>query len=196
MVLASASPRRRDLLRAAGVRFELAPSHVNEDLQPGVEPRDAAESLAQRKALAAVQGGHHSHAYVLGADTVVAVPGKGGYDLLGKPDGPEQARAMLERLSGSRHQVLTGIAVIAPGVEGRTLLVDSECTHVTMRGLTEAEIDGYVASQEWRDKAGGYAIQETADRFVTNLEGGGFDNVVGLPVQRTLELLRRAGAAL
>lgn len=196
MVLASASPRRRDLLRAAGVRFELAPSHVNEDLPPGVEPREAAESLAQRKALAAVRDGRHAHAYVLGADTVVAVPGTAGFDLLGKPDGPLQARAMLERLSGSRHQVLTGVAVVAPGAEGRALLVDSECTHVTMRDLTEAEIDAYVASQEWRDKAGGYAIQETADRFVTNLEGGGFDNVVGLPVQRTLELLRRAGAAL
>jgi septum formation protein len=98
---------------------------------------------------------------------------------------------MLECLSGTRHAVVTAVCVaLAP--EGPCHL-DEECTWVAMRTIEPAEVQDYVASGEWRDKAGGYAIQESADRFVLALEGGGFDNVVGLPVARTLGLLRRAG---
>src|SRR5207244_1499971 len=107
---------------------------------------------------------------------------------LGKPADEAQARAMLAQLSGSRHQVITGVCVTRSGDLG--LHEGFERTWVTMRAIASSEIDAYVASGEWRDKAGGYAIQETADAFVSALEGGGFDNVVGLPVALTLRLLR------
>jgi septum formation protein len=128
----------------------------------------------------------------VGADTVVAV----GDLLLGKPAGPREAEAMLARLSGTRHRVVTGVCVVrcadaACGGSGEEAA--AETTWVTMRAITAAERADYVASGEWRDKAGGYAIQESADRFVTGLEGGGFDNVVGLPTGLTLALLARAG---
>ena len=98
---------------------------------------------------------------------------------------------MLRALSGSRHRVITGLCAIdcATG----SCAVDSECTWVSMRAIEPSEVEDYVASGEWRDKAGGYAIQESADRFVNALEGGGFDNVVGLPVERALALLAGLG---
>ncbi len=99
---------------------------------------------------------------------------------------------MLSSLAGSRHKVVTGVAVVP--TDGSPPLVEQETTWVTMRRIQPEEVAAYVLSGEWRDKAGGYAIQENADAFVTNLEGGGFDNVVGLPVGRTLGLLARAGA--
>lgn len=97
---------------------------------------------------------------------------------------------MLRALSGTRHAVVTGVCVVR--TPGQLALCEAERTWVTMRAITPAEIEAYVASGEWRDKAGGYAIQESADRFVTALEGGGFDNVVGLPVGLALRLLARA----
>ena len=99
---------------------------------------------------------------------------------------------MLRSLSGTRHSVVTGLCVVR--AKDQEALLDAERTWVTMRVISAAEIAAYVGSGEWRDKAGGYAIQESADRFVTALEGGGFDNVVGLPVRRALALLQRAGA--
>jgi septum formation protein len=129
---------------------------------------------------------------VLGADTVVAVPhaGSGAPRLLSKPADEREAAQMLAWLSDTRHAVVTGVAVVRlpSGAE----LGASERTWVRMRAITPAERAAYVASGEWRGKAGGYAIQESADRFVTKLEGGGFDNVVGLPVGLALELLERA----
>ena len=208
-MLASASPRRRELLRAAGLEPTVRASAVSEDLPAGIEPVRAALLLAERKARAVAgelaaegRGGTEGRggaelpagAFVIGADTIVAIetPGEpGGERLLGKPADEAEAAAMLRLLSGSRHRVVTGVAVVAPGGE---LLAGSETTWVTMRPLSAAEVTAYVASGEWRDKAGGYAIQESADAFVTRLEEGGFDNVVGLPVGLTLALLRRAGA--
>ena len=192
LILASASPRRHALLREAGLEFEIEPADVDES-HPGGEPGDVATDLARRKVEEVVSRHRGERLWVLGADTVVGVRGpEGRYTLLGKPADPEEARAMLRSLSDTRHVVATGLWLAAshgePG-EG-----DVERTWVTMRPLGEAEIEAYVASGEWRDKAGGYAIQETADRFVTRLEGGGFDNVVGLPVARTRDLLDRAGA--
>ncbi len=196
LVLASASPRRRALLEEAGIAFTLAPSHVSEDLEGPLSAPDAAECLARRKAQAVAEEFAGEAYLVLGADTVVAVPtGSGPLDvvLLGKPESAAEARAMLERLSGTRHAVVTGVCVVAAetGVEWTA----HERTEVTMRAIEPDEIEAYVASEEWRDKAGGYAIQETADRFVTRLEGGGFDNVVGLPVGLTRELLAKAGGS-
>ncbi len=159
---------------------------MDESLPSGIEPERAAELLAERKAraVAALHGGEAL--LVVGADTLVVV---GEAELLGKPPDAAGARAMLELLSGSRHRVITGVAVVrTPDGAAR---VSHETTWVTMRRLSPREIQDYVASGEWRDKAGGYAIQESADAFVTGLEGGGFDNVVGLPVGLTRELLGR-----
>ena len=152
---------------------------------------EVVEQLAVGKALAVSRAHAGEECLVLGSDTVVVV-GEGDQErLLGKPAGADEAREMLELLSGTRHRVLTGVAVVQ-AASGQ-VAVDHECTRVTMREISASEVQDYVASLEWMDKAGGYAIQETADRFVTRLEGGGFDNVVGLPVALTLDLLAAAG---
>ncbi len=195
IVLASASPRRRALLAQAGLAFEVLAADVDETLLEPLDGVAAARALAERKARAvaarlAPEGGAGLARWVIGSDTVVALPGPQGELLLGKPEGPDEARAMLGRLAATTHRVVTGVCVVAPGGAA----CEAECTAVTMRALAPAEIEAYVASGEWRDKAGGYAIQESADAFVTRLEGGGFDNVVGLPVALTLALLRRLGA--
>ena len=189
IVLASASPRRRELLERAGVTFHVRPAGVDETLAPQTSALDGARELALRKARAGAE--EAPDAWCVGSDTIVVL-GEGSEEtLLGKPEDPREARSMLEQLSGSRHRVITGVSVVGP--DGRDW-TEAEVTWVSMRLIEEAEIEDYVASGEWRDKAGGYAIQETADRFVTGLEGGGFDNVVGLPVPLTLSLLRSAGA--
>ncbi|MEZ6017029.1 MAG: Maf family protein [Planctomycetota bacterium] len=202
VVLASASPRRQALLADAGVAFAVAPTHVDETLPPAERPEEAAEALALRKAQAAVarwaQHGPEAGDLWIGADTIVAL-GENGPDLeyLEKPLDAADARRMLQRLSGSRHRVITGVAVLAVDAHGAVRdWVSHERTWVQMRPITAAEVDAYVASGEWEGKAGGYAIQETADAFVTGLEEGGFDNVVGLPVALTLRLLGQARASL
>ena len=190
VVLASASPRRSALLAAAGLAFVVDPAHVAEDVPAGTAPVAAARLLAERKARA-VATRTAPPALVLGADTIVAVPAGSGFELLGKPADERDAARMLALLSGTRHVVVTGLCVAVAG--SPALHVDHEETRVTMRALARGEIAAYVASGEWRDKAGGYAIQEQAEAFVTALEGGGFDNVVGLPVARALALLEAAG---
>jgi len=194
IVLASASPRRRELLGAAGVRFSIRPADVDESLASFADPASAALELACRKARAGARqlGGQAVGRWILGADTIVAVSSGSDWRLLGKPADAAEAAGMLEALSRSRHQVVTGVCVVR-GADGAECAA-SERTWVTMRAISPAERAAYVASGEWRDKAGGYAIQENADQFVTSLEEGGFDNVVGLPVRLTLDLLRRAGA--
>lgn len=198
LVLASASPRRRDLLTRAGVEFDVVPSDVDESISGSPPVGEAARTLAARKArgtevLLRERGleGDRGAGWVLAADTIVAIVGGGADRLLGKPEDPEEAEGMLAALSGSRHVVVTGLCALrlADGVQ----LLDAEETWVTMREIREDERRAYVRSEEWRDKAGGYAIQESADAFVTELEGGGFDNVVGLPVERSLGMLRRLG---
>lgn len=189
VVLASASPRRRDLLLAAGLEFEVEVSDVDEDVAELGPPEELAVLLAERKARAVAARHAAEHVLVIGADTIVAVDTAGGTRILGKPGSPREARGMLALLSGSRHRVVTGVCVVRSS-DG-TAASDFERTWVSMRPITEPEIDTYVASGEWRDKAGGYAIQESADAFVTGLEEGGFDNVVGLPVERTLAVLGR-----
>jgi septum formation protein len=192
LVLASASPRRRELLAAAGVAFRVVVPDVDETLRAGTGPEEGALALAERKARAVAARLAGEDAWVLAADTIVAVEQDGALRLLGKPANEFQARQMLRWLSGSRHFVVTGVCALR--VRDGELACASERTIVTMRTLAPAEIDAYVASDEWRDKAGGYAIQESADRFVTSLEEGGFDNVVGLPVALALELLARLAA--
>lgn len=187
ILLASASPRRRELLAAAGIDFEVRATDVSEDLPAGLDPEAAAVLLAERKARAAKSPAAD---FVLAADTIVAV----GKDLLGKPSGPSEARSMLERLSATRHRVVTGVCALRTA-DG-AVASGFERTYVTMRAIAPGEIEAYVASGEWEGKAGGYAIQETADRFVVRLEEGGFDNVVGLPVGLARGLLARLGAAI
>ena len=188
LLLASASPRRRELLAAAGLAFAIEVPAVDEELDPRTPPEEAALELAERKARAVAARPRAHDTLVLAADTIVAVdlPGRGPA-LLGKAADEREAAERLGVLSGSRHRVITGVCALrtADLALGRGF----ERTFVTMRAITPGEIAAYVASGEWRDKAGAYAIQESADRFVTRLEEGGFDNVVGLPVALALALL-------
>lgn len=211
LVLASASPRRRALLEAAGASFTVEPSAVDETLHARpASPQAAARILAARKAAFVALRHAGEDVVVLGSDTIVAVGDGLSFELLGKPVDADDERRMLRLLSASRHQVATGVCAIAcRGADPRLLssLLDSaseprdpavacgvETTFVTMRALGAEEIEAYVESGEWVDKAGGYAIQESADRFVTLLEGGGFDNVVGLPVELALRLVAQAAS--
>ena len=199
IVLASASPRRVALLAEAGLRFEQRPVDVDETLEAFDGPERAALELAARKGRRALaelaDGPPRGGCLVLSADTVVAVPSAagGGWRLLGKPADEGEAHGMLRRLSGTRHAVTTGVFAArfdgGADPEGAVTRTAAETTWVTMRAITQEEVEAYARSGEWRDKAGGYAIQETADAFVTDLSGGGFDNVVGLPVALALRLL-------
>ncbi|MEM9798993.1 MAG: Maf family protein [Planctomycetota bacterium] len=189
LVLASASPRRHRLLEEAGLSFEIEPADVDETIDASLTAGAAAEDLALRKARAVASRRGVPGEVVIGSDTLVVLgeDGEAARRYLEKAADAAEARAMLEALSGTRHRVITGVAVVDAGTgEERA---DHETTWVTMRPIAPDEIEAYVASGEWRGKAGAYAIQETADRFVEGLEGGGFDNVVGLPVERTLALL-------
>lgn len=203
MVLASASPRRHRLLAEAGVRFEIEPADVDESIDVSLAATDVAEDLASRKALEVArrrrEAGLAEPLSIIGSDTIVVLGLDGATDrrFLEKAADAAEARAMLAALSGTRHRVITGVAVvrIGPGDAQAEVVAGHETTFVTMRQLSPAEIDAYIASGEWEGKAGSYAIQETADRFVSGLEGGGFDNVVGLPVALTLDLLGAAPRA-
>lgn len=189
LVLASASPRRHRLLAEAGLEFRIVPADVDESMDLALPAGGVAEDLALRKARSVAAREGCDDALVLGSDTVVVLgeDGTAGRRFLEKAADAEEASSMLAALSGTRHRVITGVAL----VDARTgaWRAVHEVTWVTMRTLSAAEVAAYVASGEWVGKAGAYAIQETADRFVVRLEGGGFDNVVGLPVRLTLELL-------
>ena len=172
----------------------MAPVDVDEDLDSFQDPVQAAIELALRKARAGAEVWNAQHsaepalgACVIGADTIVAVPRGSHWTLLGKPLDERDALRMLALLSGTRHLVATGVALVRSS-DGETR-AGVERTFVSMREITARERADYVASGEWQGKAGGYAIQESADRFVTRLEEGGLDNVVGLPVALTLRLL-------
>ena len=179
LVLASASPRRQELLRAAGISFVVQPANVDETPLAGEAARDCAERLAREKALAVWR--LRPRDLVLGADTVVAVDDA----ILGKPVDGEDAARMLRLVSGRVHRVITGVCLAGPG-EARC---GSESTLVTVNGLTEEEIDGYVATGEPMDKAGAYAIQGRASRWIPRIEGD-YSNVVGLPVALVYRMLR------
>ena len=184
LILASASPRRAELLRNAAIPFVVAPAHVREEPQPNETPLTYSQRLARDKALAIFAS--HPEDVVLGADTVVVVDGQ----LLEKPADADDAARMLRLLSGRTHQVITGICLAASGFER----VEAEMTQVTFSQLSEAEIAAYVSTGEPMDKAGAYAIQGIASRWAQRIEGCYF-NVVGLPVPRVYRLLRAAEAA-
>jgi septum formation protein len=187
LVLASASPRRLELLTRIGVPVEVAPADVDEAVLPGESPEACVLRLSRDKALA-VAGRLGGGRWVLAADTVVALEDC----ILGKPDSPAEAREMLTRLLGRTHRVVTGFALVGPAGEAASRAVTTE---VDLRAAGPGEIDGYVASEEWRGKAGGYAAQGIAAAFITAVRGS-FSNVVGLPLAEVIVELTRAGAAL
>jgi septum formation protein len=206
LVLASASPRRAELLRAAGFTFDVIVADVDESIHPGEAAEKYVRRLAAEKSAAGLKAcamsgvvsafrqtdagratasgpakaGHYIDTVVLGADTAVVVDG----DILGKPRDDDDAARMLRRLSGRTHQVMTGISLRRGPLElGRV-----ETTAVRFAALSNADVSWYVASGEGRDKAGAYAIQGLASRFIPGIDGS-YANVVGLPVAAVLELL-------
>jgi septum formation protein len=179
LILASASPRRAELLRNAGIAFTAKATRIPERRRQGESPRKFAERLAREKAHAIFA--RHPHNLVLGADTIVVVRGQ----VLGKPRDRRDAARMLRLLSGCSHRVTTAVCLAGPGFEDTS----SETTRVAMRKLSEQEIHRYVASREPMDKAGAYAIQGLASGWVSRIEGCYF-NVVGLPVPLVCRMLR------
>jgi septum formation protein len=184
LILASSSPRRRELLAQVAIQPDaIDPADIDERPLPRELPLRHAERLAAAKARLVAQ--RHPDAFVLGADTVVAC----GRRILPKAETIEQARHCLELLSGRRHRVHGGIALVTP--QGR--LVQRRVTSiVALKRLTPREIEDYLAGEEWRGKAGGYAIQGFAARFVRGLVGS-YSNVVGLPLFETVALLEGQG---
>lgn len=182
LVLASASPRRADLLRQAGLSFETRPSGIEETARPNEPAGDLAERLAREKAAAAAA--HPSPALVIAADTLVVL----GDDILAKPRDPDEARAMLSRLAGRIHEVITGLAIrTLPEEEYHTERVVSR---VEFAPLTTAQIDWYVSTGEGADKAGAYALQGIGALIIRSVEGS-YTNVIGLPLERLYPHLRR-----
>lgn len=179
IILASASPRRREILTTLGIPHRIVVSDADEALPAGLTPAEAVEMLAARKA-AAVAPLVPADAVILAADTVVAVDG----DILGKPRDAADAAAMLRQLSGRAHTVYTGVAVR----RGAHALTAHEATEVRFAPLSEAEIAAYIATGEPADKAGAYAIQGRAARFIEGITGDYF-NVVGLPAHRVCVML-------
>lgn len=180
LVLASASPRRAELLRAAGIKFSVRVADLDETQLPGEMPSTYVLRLSREKAQAVAQPGE----LVLGADTTVVV----GDDIAGKPVDAADARRMLQLLSGAWHEVLTGVSL----VKDAQALSELSVTRVKFAPLSAAEIDWYIATHEPFDKAGAYGIQGYASRFVEQIEGN-YANVVGLPVQMVYRMLGEFG---
>jgi len=211
LILASASPRRAELLRAAGYVFDIHAVEIDERSKADESPVEYVQRLAQEKSARAFQelstdgppeGGHHvlrqpltngrpdvasgfsrtSELLVLGADTAVVI----GSEILGKPRDVEDAARMLRLLSGRTHEVMTGVCLVNTGRR----VSHVEISDVTFARLTEDQIAWYVSSGEGRDKAGGYAIQGLASRFIPRIEGS-YSNVVGLPIALVDDLIHR-----
>ncbi len=189
LILASASPRRSQLLRSAGTEFEVMPADIPEELAVGEKPEAFVERLAAAKATAICERvGAEPARLVLAADTIVVVDDA----VLGKPDDATHASSLLKQLLGRCHRVITGVAILDSASQKRwELQVASE---VQMREASEAEREAYVATGEGLDKAGAYALQGRGRQFVDRVAGSE-TNVIGLPLEETLELLERAWAA-
>jgi septum formation protein len=179
IVLASQSPRRSELLRQAGIPFVARPANVDEAVRPGESPEDYVRRVARDKAIAAatVPG-----EIVLGADTVVVIDG----EILGKPADSADAARMLGLLAGREHQVLTGVCL----QRGAEIIIECARTRVWFKPLTRESIAEYVATGEPMDKAGAYAIQGLASKFIERIEGS-YTNVVGLPIELLQQILRK-----
>jgi septum formation protein len=184
LVLASASPRRQELLRNAAISFTVQPADIDESLRTDESPVEYTKRLAREKALKVFQ--LRPNDFVLAADTIVVA----GHEILGKPRDGDDAARMLRLLSGRTHQVTTGVCLMGPEKEAH---VASETTLVTMSAISEDEIRAYIATGEPMDKAGAYAIQGIASRWIPRIEGD-YSNVVGLPVALVYRMLGDCGA--
>jgi septum formation protein len=187
LLLASASPRRAEILRGAGISFEAVPANIDETRVLGESPEQMVERLARAKAEAAAIAIHSREpAIVLGADTVVVVDG----DIFGKPTNFVGAHEMLRKLRGRDHRVITGFAALR--LPDRAVRSGTESTRVWFAPMTDAEVDAYVLTGEPLDKAGAYAIQGIAGRYTPRIDGCYF-NVVGLPLARLWQALTELG---
>ena len=186
LILASASPRRKELLTQAGFTFEVRAAHLNEDPRPEEDPIAYVTRLAREKAQAVFDAGGNAEAVVLGADTTVTLDNH----MLGKPEDAADAARMLRLLSGRTHRVITGVAVVT----ARRVEVAAEVTGVRFLTLSDEEIAAYVATGEPMDKAGAYGIQGRAARWIPRVEGCYF-NVVGLPLALVTTMLEVVQAA-
>ena len=185
-ILASASPRRRDLLRKAGYCFEIVPSEVDESAfdTNGITSEEHTKILALAKANDVAA--RFPNAIVMGADTVVDLDGK----IIGKPDNAEHAEQITRKLFSKPHKVITGLALVC--VEKNIEIVEADTTIVYPHQLTEAQIADHITNGQWEGKAGAYGIQETGDEFVDRIDGS-FTNVMGLPMELTQRLLEQLG---
>lgn len=191
IILASASPRRVELLRNLGLSFRVRPSDVEENFADHLSPEQVVIELAERKARAVQQslepGQSKANSYIIAADTIVVL----GDEILGKPADKSDAAAMLSRLSGRCHQVFTGVCVL----HGEQSDAQAERSNVVFRSLSPAEIACYVATEEPMDKAGAYAVQGIGAFMIERIEGC-ITNIIGLPVVRTMKMLRAAGLSV
>lgn len=180
IILASSSPRRKKILRKAGLKFAIVKSNVEENLNSNLSPRDLAKKLSLKKAKAVYE--NHKDSIIIAADTLVVCKGK----ILGKPKDQEDAREMLNLLSGNTHLVITGFAII----NGNNVVTKSIETKIGMRKINDEEINAYIRTKEPYDKAGAYAIQGIAKKFIQKINGD-FDNAVGLPTYALLKELKK-----
>ncbi|HPC73165.1 MAG TPA: Maf family protein [Syntrophales bacterium] len=185
LILASASPRREELLSLAGIVFRAIPAEVNEEMAGKESPEEHVLRLSGEKAAAVAA--LYPDAWVLGADTTVIIDG----EILGKPAHREEARAMMRKLSGRTHRVVTGFTLLRATSQHR--VSRAVTSDVTFKKLASEEIDWYVATEEPYDKAGGYAVQGRAALFIREIRGS-YTNVIGLPVCEVTEALRELGA--
>ena len=185
LVLASASPRRAEMLKLLGVDFDRLPGDIDETFLEGETPREHVLRLSEGKAALAARG--RPDAWILGADTIVVVAG----EILGKPGSPAEAAAMLEQLSGRKHEVLTGFAIIRQDLGIRVREVVRSI--VLFREISGDEMAWYTGTSEPYDKAGAYAVQGMGACFVREIRGS-FSNVVGLPLCEVFEVLKRVNA--
>lgn len=185
LILASSSPRRNDLLKQIGLRFEVVPSKVDERIKNGEDPIEHVLRLSEEKALDVADNQRGS--WIIGADTIVLLDG----EILGKPIGEEDARQMLLKLSGNEHRVITGFCIF--DTDTRQSIREHVETTVAIKELAEEEIQGYVKTGEPLDKAGGYAIQGVGSFMVKEIRGS-YTNVVGLPLCELVEALESLGA--
>jgi septum formation protein len=185
IILASASPRRQELLKGIEIKFDVIPSGVNEDALDGETPREHVLRLSQKKSFAVAQ--NNPDAWVLGADTIVIIDG----EVLGKPGTQKEARIMLEKLSGREHRVITGFAIVNKSAD--VIISDAVESSVLFKEILKDEMNWYVKTEEPYDKAGGYAVQGMAAFFVREIHGS-YTNVIGLPLTEVVMALRKVGA--
>lgn len=192
IILASASPRRVDLLKMLGIEFVASPSHVDESVPPNTAAEDAVLEIAERKAKHILNESTADDTVVIGADTTVVL----GKEMLGKPETEKDAIEMLTRLSGSDHEVMTGIALLRRDKKQMVSRLNGlEISSVKFRDLIPEEIKAYVDTKEPMDKAGAYALQGLGSAFVEKINGC-YTNIIGLPVPLTVKLLRDSGVSI